>query len=145
MALARELFLKGERKLVVYLVQVVININLSFIGQVDKLGFKLVKALSLVYTHLLIFTLSFAYIIRVNKVFSKVVNYLGSYLEGISSIRLITSIQVALSVSISSIKDIIYTSILICEMVSIDLEFANNLDLLVVIGRAIAITKLCRI
>ncbi len=84
--------------------------------------------------HFLVFTLSFAYAMRVNKVLSKVVNYLGGYFEGICSIRLITSIQVALSVSINSIKDVVYISILICEIVSINLKFANNLDLLVVIG-----------
>ncbi len=92
------------------------------------------KALSLVYTHLLVFPLSFIYAMRVNKVFSEVVNHLGSYLEGVSGIRLVLSVQVALSVSISSIKDIVYTSVLICKVVSINLEFANNLDVLVVVG-----------
>ncbi len=58
----------------------------------DKLSLKLVKALGLVYMHLLILMLSFAYIIRVNKVFAKVVNYLSSYIERVSSIRLILSI-----------------------------------------------------
>ncbi len=70
----------------------VININLSFVSQVDKLSLKLVEALGLVYTHLLILTLSFAYIMRVNKVFAKVVNYFSSYIERVSSIGLISSI-----------------------------------------------------
>ncbi len=48
-----------------------------------------------------------------------------------------------LCVSISSIKDIVYMSVLICKVVSIDLEFANNLDVLVVIGRTSTITELC--
>ncbi len=93
--------------------------------------------------HLLILTLSFAYIIRVNKVFTEVVNYLSSYLKEVSNSRLILSIQVVLGVSISSIKDIVYTSVLICKVVSINLEFANNLDVLVVISRASTIIKLC--
>jgi hypothetical protein len=51
-----------------------------------------VKALGLIYIYLLILTLSFVYIIRVNKVFTKVVDYLGSYLKRVGSIRLILSI-----------------------------------------------------
>ncbi len=58
----------------------------------DKLGLELVEALGLVYTYLLILTLSFAYIIRVNKVFAEVVNYLGSYMERVSSIGLVLSV-----------------------------------------------------
>ncbi len=42
--------------------------------------------------YLLILTLSFIYIIRVNKVFAEIVNYLSSYIERVSSIRLILSI-----------------------------------------------------
>ncbi len=48
-----------------------------------------------------------------------------------------------LCVSISSIKDIVYTSVLIYKVVSINLEFANNLDVLVVIGRTSTVAKLC--
>jgi hypothetical protein len=140
--LTRELFLKEEYQFVIYLVQTVININLSFIGQVDKLGLELVETLSLVYIYLLVLPLGFVYTIRVNEVFSEIVDYLGGCLEGISDIGLVSSVQVALSVSISSIEDIIYTSILICKVVGVDLEFANNLDVLVVIGRTNTVTEL---
>ncbi len=47
-----------------------------------------------------------------------------------------------LSISFYTIKDIIYTSIFISIVVSIELELANNLDLLVVIRRVSTITKL---
>ena len=70
----------------------IININLNFISQIDKLSLKLVKVLSLVYIYLLIFPLNFIYIIRINKVFSEIVDYLDNYLEGISDIGLISSI-----------------------------------------------------
>ena len=100
----------------------------------DELGLELVEALSLVYIYLLVFPLGFVYAIRVNEIFSEIVDHLGNYLEGVSSIRLVSSIQVVLSVSISSIEDVVYTSVLICEVVGIDLEFANNLDVLVVIS-----------
>jgi hypothetical protein len=66
--------------------------DLSLICQVNKLGLKLVKSLDLVYSQLLIFMSSFAYVVRVNKVFTEIVNYLYSYLERISGIRLIASI-----------------------------------------------------
>jgi hypothetical protein len=59
---------------------------------VYKFSLKLIEALGLVYIYLLIFMLYFIYIIRVNKVFTKVVNHLSSYLKGVSSIRLILSI-----------------------------------------------------
>jgi len=110
---------------------------------VYKLGLKLVKTLSLVYIYLLIFPLSFVYTIRVNEVFFKVVDHSSNYFEGINGIKLVSSIQVTLSVSISSIKDIIYTSILIYEVIGVDLEFANDLDVLVVIGRINTVNKLC--
>ncbi len=42
--------------------------------------------------HLLILTLSFAYTMRVNEVFTKVVDYLSSYLEGVSSSGLVLSV-----------------------------------------------------
>jgi hypothetical protein len=80
--------------------------------------------------------------IRINEIFSEIVNYLGNYLEGVSSIGLVSSIQVVLNVSISNIKDIVYISILICEVVGINLEFANNLDVPVVIGRTNTIVEL---
>jgi hypothetical protein len=66
--------------------------DLSLVCQVDKLGLKLVEGLDLVYSQLLVFTSSFIYIVRVNKVFIEIVNYLYSYLERVSSIRLIASI-----------------------------------------------------
>ncbi len=47
-----------------------------------------------------------------------------------------------LSVSFSIIKDIVYTGIFICVVVGVNLEFANNLDLLVVVSRASAIVEL---
>jgi hypothetical protein len=102
-----------------------------------------VKALSLVYTHLLIFPLNFAYAIRVDEVFSEVIDHLGNYLEGVNGIGLISSVQVTLSVSINNVKDVIYTSVLICEVVGIDLEFANDLNVLVIVSRTNAVTKLC--
>ena len=66
--------------------------DLSFVGQVYEFGLELMEALGLVYMHLLIFTLCFAHLIRVNKVFTEVVDYLSGYLKGVSSIRLIPSI-----------------------------------------------------
>jgi predicted neutral ceramidase superfamily lipid hydrolase len=59
---------------------------------VDKLGLELVKALSLVYTYLLILLLNFMYMIRVNEVFFKVIDHLGNYLKGVNSIELILSV-----------------------------------------------------
>jgi hypothetical protein len=109
---------------------------------VDELGLELVKALSLVYTHLLVLPLNFTYAMRVNEVFSKVINHLGNCLKGVSNIRLISSVQVTLSVSINNVKDIIYTSVLICKVVNINLEFANDLDMLVVISWINAVVKL---
>jgi hypothetical protein len=70
----------------------VIDVNLSFIGQVNELGLELVKALSLVYTHLLVFPLGFAYAIRVNEVFFEVIDHLGNCLEGVSGIGLVSSV-----------------------------------------------------
>ena len=70
----------------------VININLNFISQVDKLSLEFVEALSLVYIYLLIFPLGFVYIIRVDKVFSEIVNHLDNYLEGVSDIGLVSSV-----------------------------------------------------
>ena len=58
----------------------------------NKLGLELVKVLNLIYIYLLIFPLSFVYIIRVNKVFSEIVDYLDNYLEGVSGIGLVSSI-----------------------------------------------------
>jgi hypothetical protein len=115
---------------------------LSFVGQVYELGLELMKALSLVYTHLLVFTLYFAYTIRVNKVFIEVIDYLVNYRKGVSNTRLISSVQVTLSVSFNTIKDIVYTGIFIYVMVSVDLEFANDLDLPVIVSRASAIVEL---
>jgi hypothetical protein len=110
---------------------------------VDELGLELVKALSLVYTYLLVLPLGFVYAMRVNEVFSEIIDHLGNYLEGVSSIRLVLSVQVALSVSINNVEDVIYTSVLICEVVGVDLEFVNDLDVLVVVSRTNAVAKLC--
>jgi hypothetical protein len=142
-ALACELFLKGECQFVVHLVQTVVDVDLSFVGQVDELGLKLVKALSLVYTHLLVLPLGFAYAMRVDEVFSEVVDHLGNCLEGVSGIGLVSSVQVTLSVSISNVEDVIHTSVLICEVVGVDLEFANDLDVPVVVSRTNAVAELC--
>jgi hypothetical protein len=66
--------------------------DLNFIYQVDKLGLKLIEGLNLIYLQLLIFISSFIYIVRVNKVFTEVVDYFYSCLERVSSIRLVSSI-----------------------------------------------------
>ncbi len=58
----------------------------------DKLSFKFIKALNLVYIYLFIFIFSFIYIIKVNKIFSEVVDYLDSYFKKIGSIKLIINI-----------------------------------------------------
>ncbi len=50
------------------------------------------KALGLIYMHLLILTFSLVHSIRVNKVLAKVSDYLSCYLERVSSIRLVLSI-----------------------------------------------------
>jgi hypothetical protein len=112
----------------------VININLNFINQMNKLGLKLVKALSLVYIHLLVLLLNFMYAIRVNEMFFKVINYLGNYFKGVNGIKLILSIQVTLSVSINNIKDVIYTSIFIYKVININLKFINDLNILIIIS-----------
>ena len=100
----------------------------------DELGLELVKALSLVYIYLLVLPLNFMYAIRVNEVFFKVIDHLGNYLEGVSSIRLISSIQVTLSVFINNVKDVIYTSVLIYKVININLEFVNDLNVLIIIS-----------
>jgi hypothetical protein len=66
-------------------------VDLSFVSQVDKLGLKLIESLNLLYSQVLIFVSSLIYIVRVNEMFTEVVDYLLSYLEGISGIRLISS------------------------------------------------------
>jgi hypothetical protein len=66
-------------------------VDLSFISQVDKLGLKLIESLNLLYSQVLIFASSLIYVVRVNEIFTKVVNYLLSYLKGISGVRLILS------------------------------------------------------
>ena len=108
--------------------------DLSFIYQVNKLGLELIEGLNLIYLQLLVFISSFVYIVRVNKVFTEIVNYLYSRLERISSIRLISSIQVVLGIALYIVKYIVYTGILICIVVYIDFEFTDNLDLPIVIG-----------
>jgi hypothetical protein len=109
---------------------------------VYELDLELIKALSLIYTYLLVFALCFAYPIRVDKVFIEVIDHLISYRKGVSNTRLVSSVQVTLSVSFNTIEDIIYTSILICVMVGIDLEFADDLDLPVFVSRVSAVIEL---
>jgi hypothetical protein len=58
---------------------------------VDKLGLKLMESLNLLYSQVLIFVSSLTYIVRVNEMFTEVVDYLLSYFEGISGVRLILS------------------------------------------------------
>ena len=65
--------------------------NLSFVGQVNKLSLKLMESLNLLYSQVLIFASSLIYAVRVNEIFTEVVDYLLSYLKGISSVRLISS------------------------------------------------------
>jgi hypothetical protein len=72
--------------------------------------------------------------VRVNEILTEVVDYLFSYLKGISSIRLISSKQVLLGVTFGVVKDIVYTGVLVSIVVSINFEFTYNLDLLIVIG-----------
>ena len=71
---------------------------------------------------------------RVNKIFTEVVDYLLSYLKGISSVRLISSKQVLLGITFSIVKDIVYTGVFISIVVGINFEFTHDLDLLIVIG-----------
>jgi hypothetical protein len=58
---------------------------------VDKLGLKLIESLNLLYSQVLIFASSLIYAVRVNEIFTEVVNYLLSRLKGISGVRLISS------------------------------------------------------
>jgi hypothetical protein len=58
---------------------------------VNKLSLKFIESLNLLYSQVLIFASSLTYIVRVNEIFTEVVNYLLSYLKGISGIRLILS------------------------------------------------------
>jgi hypothetical protein len=66
-------------------------VNLSFVSQVDKLSLELIESLNLLYSQVLIFASSFIYAVRVNEMFTEVVDYLLSYLKGISGVRLISS------------------------------------------------------
>jgi hypothetical protein len=90
--LAYELFLKRKHQFIIQFIETVLEMDLSFVYQVDKLGLELMEGLNLVYLQLLVFISSFIYVVRVNEVFTKVVNYLYSRLERVSSIRLISSI-----------------------------------------------------
>jgi hypothetical protein len=92
------------------------------------------ESLNLLYSQVLIFTSSLTYVVRVNKIFTEVVDYLLSYLKGISSVRLISSKQVLLGVTFGIVKDIVYAGIFISIVVGINFEFAHDLDLLIVIG-----------
>jgi hypothetical protein len=58
---------------------------------VDKLSLKLIESLNLLYSQVLVFTSSLTYIVRVNEMFTEVVDYLLSCLKGISGVRLILS------------------------------------------------------
>jgi hypothetical protein len=93
-----------------------------------------VKALSLVYTHLLVLLLGFAYVIKINEVFFKVIDHLGNCLKGVNGIGLVSSVQVTLSISINNIKDVIYMSVLIYKVVNVNLEFANDLDVPIIVS-----------
>jgi hypothetical protein len=66
-------------------------VDLSFISQVNKLSLELMESLNLLYSQVLIFTSSLTYTVRVNEMFTEVVDYLLSYLKGISGVRLILS------------------------------------------------------
>ena len=57
----------------------------------NKLGLKLIESLNLLYSQVLIFASSLIYAVRVNEIFTEVVNYLLNYLKGISGVRLILS------------------------------------------------------
>jgi hypothetical protein len=58
---------------------------------VDELGLELMESLNLLYSQVLIFASSLTYTVRVNEIFTEVVDYLLSCLEGISGVRLISS------------------------------------------------------
>jgi hypothetical protein len=58
---------------------------------VNELGLKLMESLNLLYSQVLIFASSLIYAVRVNEIFTEVVNYLLSCLKGIGSVRLILS------------------------------------------------------
>jgi hypothetical protein len=58
---------------------------------VDKLSLKLIESLNLLYSQVLIFASSLTYIVRVNEIFTEVIDYLLSRLKGISGVRLISS------------------------------------------------------
>ena len=115
---------------------------MSFVGQINKFGFKLVKALGLVYIYFFVFIFGFIYIIKINKIFTEIIDYLGNRFKRIGNIGLISSIQVMLYVSVNSVKDIIYTSIFICKVVGINLEFINNLNIPVIVGWTSTVAKL---
>jgi hypothetical protein len=66
-------------------------VDLSFVSQVNKLGLKLIENLNLLYSQVLIFVSSLTYAVRVNEIFTEVIDYLLSYLKGISGVRLISS------------------------------------------------------
>jgi hypothetical protein len=66
-------------------------VDLSFVGQVDELGLELIESLNLLHSQVLVFTSSLTYTVRVNEMFTEVVDHLLSCLEGISSVRLISS------------------------------------------------------
>jgi hypothetical protein len=65
---------------------------------------------------------------------TKVVDYLLSYLKGISGVRLISSKQVLLGITFGVVKDVVYIGILISIIVGINFEFTHDLDLLIVVG-----------
>jgi hypothetical protein len=90
-ALAHELCLERKRQLIVQIVKAVLWVDLSFVGQVDELSLELMESLNLLYSQVLVFASSLTYAIRVNKMFTEVVDHLLSCLEGISGVRLISS------------------------------------------------------
>jgi hypothetical protein len=72
--------------------------------------------------------------VRVNEIFTEVVDYLLSRLKGIGGVRLISSKQVLLGVTFGIVKDVVYIGVLVSIIVGIDFEFAHDLDLPIVIG-----------
>jgi hypothetical protein len=92
------------------------------------------ESLNLLYSQVLIFASSLTYTVRVDEMLTEVVDHLLSYLEGISSVRLISSKQVLLGVTFGIVKDVVHTGVLVSIVVGIDFEFAHDLDLLIVIG-----------
>jgi hypothetical protein len=109
-------------------------VDLSFVSQVDELGLELMESLNLLHSQVLIFASGLTYAVRVDEIFTEVVDHLLSCLEGIGGVRLVSSEQVLLGVAFGAVKDIVHTSVLVSIVVGIDFEFAHDLDLPIVVG-----------